>query len=159
MTEIRALPPKEVEIGAENPAAGKDDGDGLALAGAISHLTGFTAFWLCQCDHSGVGGYARFDRGELVDPPRQDAVVVDGDGYIEVPVSRWSDALGMQVDSKGVFRSTFPDENEPPLRSMLDPRLKIRFAPEQHKISLEYIRAFGADAQLTPVVLATVDAQ
>jgi hypothetical protein len=133
---IKALPPKDARPSAETPPNEADDGDGLALARALSQLTG-TAYWLCQGDHSCVGGYARFDRGALVDPVRHEDIFVDGDGYIDIPASRWSDALRTKANPEALFFATFPDEDGPPLRSTSNPRRKIRFDPEQHEVSLE----------------------
>ena len=125
-------PPTEPSAG--EPSA-SDPPPMLELARAISRVIG-DAFWVLQGDHSCTGGYARFHRGELVDPTSIDDVFVDDD-YVGVPTRKWSAALGTPVELDAIVSRYFPDRKQPPLRDVDRPTRPIAFDGRKYDFALD----------------------
>lgn len=139
LAELRAPKPSNRGDQDEDDDAVDADADedlGLALARELSRSIG-SSFWICQGDHSCVGGYAHFKSGELVDKGGDKDVWVDGDGYIDIPAKKWSKTLKVQLQPEEIFFRAFPDTNDPPLCLSSDPTRHVDFDPAEHEVSLE----------------------
>jgi hypothetical protein len=110
--EMRKLPAKP----AHEPAPAAD----VAIARALSKLRG-EAFLVGYADHSCVGIYGQFRKGELVVPATEREVHSDRD-YLAAPSRAWSAALGRKITIDGVVRAYFPETAQPPLHAVGEAR-------------------------------------
>ena len=108
----------------------------LTVARALSRVVGVT-YWLCQGDHSGVGGYAQFQDGKLVAQAGEDDVWLEGEEYVSVPVAMWSKALGAPLEPETVFFAAFPEEDGPPMCVVAQRGANIPFDPARHEVSFD----------------------
>jgi len=107
-------------------AASNDEPRGVALTQALSGLRG-KAIWLCQGDHSLVGGYARFEGGKLVDQAAPNDMFVSGDGYVEIPTNKLAADLAQPVVLGALYFEASTPEPLPPLIDPHDPERHIPF--------------------------------
>jgi hypothetical protein len=89
-------------------------GPAAALARALSESCD-DAFLVGYGDHSGIGIYARFVRGELVEPASLADIYADADDYVAAPARAWSQALGRTVAIDDVAGAYFHDGAMPAL--------------------------------------------
>ncbi len=106
------------------PATDRDDrdddaaADELAPAAALARALSETcedAFLVGYGDHSGIAIYARFVRGELVEPASRADIYADADDYVAEPARAWSRALGRTVGIDDVASAYFHDGAMPGL--------------------------------------------
>ena len=108
----------------------------LSLALELSRVVP-KAYWVCQGDHSCVGGYARFEHGAMVEQAGDGDVFVDGDDYVDVPERKWRAATGAPITPEEFFFHTFPDGSHPPVRMAAEPSKQIAFDPARFEVSLD----------------------
>ena len=96
--EIRKLPAKPER----EPAPAAD----VAITRELSRLCG-EAFLVGYADHSCIGIYGQFRKGELVVPATEREVHSDRD-YLTAPSRAWSAALGREITIDEVVRRLFP---------------------------------------------------
>jgi hypothetical protein len=119
----------------ESPPMPKESAESHALAAARAlSRTGRRTIWLSQADHSGVGGYAAFADGNVVDQANDDGVYVDGSDYLGVPARKWAEATGSALTPEEAFARAFPDEGDPPVRRASAPGEAMTFDPIRFEV-------------------------
>ena len=105
----------------------------LQLAREVSRVTG-SALWLCRGDHSAVGGFARFERGEIADQAGDGDPYVTDDDYVDVPEAKWRAATRSRLSIAEVFSEAI-DNEALCLLDIDDPEARIAFDPDHHRIA------------------------
>lgn len=123
---------------AEMPATDFADDRYHPLARVLSTKVGAVC-WAMLADHSCMGGFARFEGGELVEPQSEEAIFFEGEDYIDEPMQRLANALGvtpMEVDQ--MFFAAFPDDDtSKDLLQLGDDACQwCAFDPQRHELAL-----------------------
>lgn len=129
---FKELPTKHAEAREEDSELSR-----VARLARTLSLAGAKVLWVSQGDHACVGGFALFERGELVSPASATEIFVDGAGYVDVPRAKWLAASGAGLAPLDAYVAAFPDNGAPPLRSATDPSEEIPFDPAAFEVSLE----------------------
>ena len=108
----------------------------LKLARALSRVAE-RAISICRGDHALVGGFATFERGERSEGASAESLYIEGDGYEEVPASKWRLATGAELGPSSFFARSFPDGDDPPLRLLSDLVRRVAFDPTRFEVSLD----------------------